>query len=346
MRTTSIEVSARLHHWFAPGIAAVVALTVSCAAHAQLFRAYLAPDGNDANPCNLQQPCRLLPAALAAVVSGGEIWLLDSANYNTAPVNITKSVTILAVPGALGSVVAAGGNAIDIGTIGVEVALRNLVIVPLPGGGGTGGINMTAGTSLTIENCLLANLPGVGINVTANGAAVRITDSTVRGSNSEGVNLAGGPRATITRATLVDNGGRGVHINTSVASTTTEAYIMHSTISGNFHGVVAFSNNVTAHAKMSVKDSMIVHNQNAGMISQGSGATVLLSASNNTIAGNGDAIIANTGGIVWASGNTVSDNNGWGLRANGGIFETAGNNSVRNNGNADTIGTITSVAQK
>jgi hypothetical protein len=28
--------------------------------------------------------------------------MLDSANYNTGPVNITKSVTILAVPGAVG----------------------------------------------------------------------------------------------------------------------------------------------------------------------------------------------------------------------------------------------------
>ena len=38
--------------------------------------------------------------------------MLDSANYNTGPVNVTKSVTILAVPGALGSVVATGGDAI------------------------------------------------------------------------------------------------------------------------------------------------------------------------------------------------------------------------------------------
>jgi hypothetical protein len=77
--------------------------------HAQLFRAYLASDGNDANPCTLPQPCRLLPAALTAVASGGEIWMLDSANYNSAMVNIGKSVSILAVPGAVGSLVALSG---------------------------------------------------------------------------------------------------------------------------------------------------------------------------------------------------------------------------------------------
>ena len=111
----------------------VVTLLLSAPAHAQLFRSYLAPTGSDANPCTLLAPCRLLPAALAAVADGGEIWILESANYNTAPVNITKSVTILAVPGALGSVLAMAGDAIDIATAGVKVALRNLVIVPLPG---------------------------------------------------------------------------------------------------------------------------------------------------------------------------------------------------------------------
>ena len=64
-------------------LALVFALVLSSAAHAQLFRAYLASDGSDTHPCTLAQPCRLLPAALAAVASGGEIWMLDSANYNT-----------------------------------------------------------------------------------------------------------------------------------------------------------------------------------------------------------------------------------------------------------------------
>ena len=142
----------------------VATLLLSVSANAQLFRAYLATTGNDANPCTLPAPCRLLPAALTAVANGGEIWILDSANYNTGPVNIAKSVTILAVPGVVGSVVAAGGNAINIGTAGVSVSLRNLVIAPLAGGGGTGGINMTAGAALTVENCFIANLPQSGLS--------------------------------------------------------------------------------------------------------------------------------------------------------------------------------------
>ncbi len=91
-------------------LAFLAAVLLSAAAHAQLFRAYLSSTGNDANPCTLPQPCRLLPAALTAVASGGEIWMLDSANYNSSTVTIGKSVSILAVPGAVGSVVASAGR--------------------------------------------------------------------------------------------------------------------------------------------------------------------------------------------------------------------------------------------
>ncbi len=126
------------------GLLAVAFLAAwTTGANAAVFRAYLSPAGNDANPCTLSAPCRLLPAALAAVQSGGEIWMLDSANYNTAPVTINKSVTILSVPGALGSVVATGGNAINITAGGLTVVLRNLVIVPLPSAGAIDGIHMT-----------------------------------------------------------------------------------------------------------------------------------------------------------------------------------------------------------
>ena len=111
-----------------------LALMASGGAHA-LFRAYLLANGNDANPCTVTQPCRLLPAALAVVDPNGEIWMVDSANFNTLPVLITKSVTILSVPGELGSVVGNGGHAIEISTAGVEVTLQNLNIRHLSGSG-------------------------------------------------------------------------------------------------------------------------------------------------------------------------------------------------------------------
>src|SRR5258706_7509409 len=165
-------------------------------AQAALFRAYLASDGSDANPCTLPAPCRLLPAALTAVADGGEIWMLDSANFNTGPVNVSKSVTMLAIPGAVGSILALGGDAFVINTGGVKVTLRHLVIVPFPGGGGTNGIHMTNGAGLTLEGCLIANLPQTGISVTT-AAIVRITDTTIRDNGNQGVFLQDGAKATI-----------------------------------------------------------------------------------------------------------------------------------------------------
>ena len=115
-----------------------LALMAGGSAHAA-FRAYLsAASGSDANPCTLVAPCRLLPAALAAVDAGGEIWMLDSANFNSGVVAISKSVTILAIPGQMGSVVGISGTAFAINGAGIEVTLQNLNILSFSNTGDIG----------------------------------------------------------------------------------------------------------------------------------------------------------------------------------------------------------------
>jgi hypothetical protein len=126
----------------------VAVLCGASAANAGLFRSYLSLNGNDGNPCTVQLPCRLLPAALTAVNAGGEIWMLDSANFNTAPVNIGKSVKILAIPGQMGSIVGSGGDAIFINTTG-DVTLRNLQILNFSGG--ANGINIANASAVHVE---------------------------------------------------------------------------------------------------------------------------------------------------------------------------------------------------
>ena len=112
-------------------VAALFAFTVaaSTAAQAQgMFRAYLASYGNDANPCTVTAPCRLLPAALNAVANRGQIWILDSANFNQGTVNITKFVSIQAVPGQIASIVAVNGAPAILISNFAEVVLRNMAI--------------------------------------------------------------------------------------------------------------------------------------------------------------------------------------------------------------------------
>jgi hypothetical protein len=335
-----------IHRGIPRGTAALVVtllmLSVAATAQAQVFRAYLESTGNDTNPCTLPAPCRLLPAALAAVESGGEIWMLDSANYNTAPVTITKSVTILAVPGAVGSVMAASGGAFGIGTAGVKVVLRNLVIVPPPGGAGANGIIVTNGAGLTVENCLIANLQGTGIWASA--SDVRVTNTTIRDHAFVGLYLANGARATVTRSTLSGNATYGIALQGALAGTTTTADIADSTLDGNGSGVDAWSLGAASVVKVSVRDSRIVRNSLGVHARSDAGASVTLSASNNIISNNVDGMLAeNAGSKLWASGNTVSDNTGVGLANVGGLFESAGNNAVRNN-SSNVSGTVTVIA--
>src|SRR5215470_15004180 len=150
--------------------ALVAALMLGAPAQAAgLFRAYVSSTGSDANPCTLPQPCRLLPAALTAVADGGEIWMLDSANFNTTQVTIAKSVSILAVPGVVGSLVATGCvNAIHVEAPGVKVTLRNLTIVHLTCS--NSGIDFFQGAELNVSDCEIANVTNSAIYAAASGS--------------------------------------------------------------------------------------------------------------------------------------------------------------------------------
>jgi hypothetical protein len=179
-------------------VVAGAALLAPVTAGAQSFRAYLASYGNDANPCTVAAPCRLLPAALNAVANGGEVWMLDSENYNSGTVTIANSVSILAVPGQVGSVVAfAGGPEVAIATSGVTVALRNLVIPNNVANPGTYGVVMTAGTLLSVEDCLFANLPNAAIYVHDTNSMVAAKNSVFRNLGDYAVRAENGPEVTV-----------------------------------------------------------------------------------------------------------------------------------------------------
>ena len=297
-------------------------------------------DGNTASSCSAAAPCRFFAAAMSVTDNNGEVIVLDSGGYGT--VTITRSVALIAPTGVYAGIsVFPGANGVTIATPLVNVVLRGLTI---NGQGGTHGINMTAGNSLTVENCVIANLTQHGINVNAV-TNVNITDSMVRRNGGNGIHLLNGVKATLTRAVVSGNSSSGIRVEGNVASTTT-ADIADSTVDGSGIGVSAFSFNATAVVKVSLRDSRAVRNASYGLLAQSTaGAAVSLSASNNIVANNNNRGIGAffAGTKVWASGNTVSDNGGAGLQNNfSALFETAGNNAVRNNG--ANIGTITAIA--
>ncbi len=288
--------------------AALAALLVTTASQAAVFRAYLSSSGNDANPCTLQQPCRLLPAALAAVQDGGEVWMMDSANFNTATVTVAKSVSILAIPGAVGSVVAIGGPAIQVLANDLTVALRNVVIAPFPGGFGTFGIVMSGSSTLHVEGSLIANLPSCGICLNGLGR-LKVANSIIRNNGDQAVSLLNGASGEISNTKMVDNfeGGvlawsrdaavlttatvsdcvisgksRGATANNSLAGGVSRVLVTRTTIEGTGSALVASAN--VGSALVVVSGSMITNNFASHQI--GGGAAVVRSMGNNHIAEN------------------------------------------------------------
>jgi Right handed beta helix region len=289
----------------------------------QLFRAYVASDGSDANPCTVQAPCRLLPAALAAVKDGGEVWIMDSANFNTAPVNITKSVSILAIPGALGSIVGSGGDAILINAPGAKVALRNLKILNFSGG--QNGIHMTNGASLKVEGCEIAGFAATNLSAgikVYTPAKVTIVDTIVR-DNSYGVWFDNGSTGDVARTTAVDNAQTGILAGPTVASTVTVTVTDTVASNNTFSGFVATVFIGGGIASMVISRSTAAHN----------------------VGGDGFAVTA--GGAVMVVSGSVASHNGYvGFNNSGGTFRSLGDNTVFDNTTADTFGTITLVAPK
>ncbi len=289
-------------------------LLLSLTAHAQVFRAYVSSTGSDANPCTLPAPCRLLPAALAAVADGGEIWMLDSANYNTATVTIGKSVSILAIPGAVGSVVAVGGPAISIPTASLKVVLRNLVIVPFPGGGGTGGVVMSDASALVLEDCLIANH-----------------------TSWHGISASGGGSLTVSRTTISGN-NRGVSVGGMKAS------ISDSRLITNAVGAAAYGSG--SGTTLSISDSIVSGNTTIGIHAFALTSVTRVAVIRSTVDGGGTGLNSFTTSFISSislSGSAVTGNDkAWDITGAGAAIYTMGNNHFSDNTNSPT-GTLTSV---
>ncbi len=323
---------------------AVAALLSSAPARSEVFRAYLASYGADSNPCTLPAPCRLLPAALAATADRGEIWMLDSANFNTGQVNITKSVTILAIPGALGSVVATGGgDAININAAGVIVTLRNLVIVHLASS--ANGINFVQGAELNVAECEIANVENNGIRAIAPGSKVTVKNTVVRGVTSgSGFGAGGTVVATLDGVHLKGN-GHGV----SAGGDGVRVTVSNSVLSGNQNGALASNVNGNGVTRLVIERSVLSGNWRGVYALSAYGPTVEVTLSNSAVTHNsvaGIQVSQNLSStVVVVDGNRVTENEiGFFFDGGPATIHSRGNNTVKFNGADLLSGTLTAMA--
>ena len=269
-----------------------------------------ATTGNDDNlssSCPVTAPCRTIAAALAAVVSGGEVLATTSGEYGT--VNIDRSVALIGAPGLAVSLTASTGAAVNVASGGVKAVLRNLRLV---GAGGSYGVDMSAGTSLSVENSIISGFSTAGLRV-AVAAKVQVLNSVVRDHPSGGLRLSDGANATVVGSKFLGNAYGGVVSECSAASTVTRATVIgsifmgvrdgsdwavtaesygscavkvavtRSSISQSSYGVIATSS--SDGTATLVLDKSRVTESNVGMVVGGGNASVR-SRGNNTLSGN------------------------------------------------------------
>ena len=286
-------------------------------------RAFVASTGNDANVgagCTPAAPCRSFQAAHTAVDAGGEIVALDTAGYGA--VTVSKSVTIMANPGAIAGIAVSTGNAVMIGTPGVAVILRGLALNNVGSGGA--GVQLTDGSSLSVENCVISNF-GFGIFVTTN-ARVGVANSTLRGNNT-GLFLSNGATGEIVGSTFSGTAsGYGVVVTGGLLGEWTSASVTDSVASNNGSGFAAINNVASTGARLScIRCTSSSNVANGFGVGAGPSATSVMSVSYSKASFN-DYGFTNAGGIG------VS------------LLVSQGNNSLYLNNTGTTIGTITPYA--
>lgn len=279
--------------------------------------AYVATYGRNFWPCTHARPCRTFARALAVVDAGGTVTALDSGRYDTAFIDVRKSVTLVGAPGVRAELTSTGGGVYVNGSPGDTITLRNLSLV---------------GQNTPPNNAIIFN----------GGDALHVEDCVVSGWPTKGILALGVPgRMLYVKDSLFRDNFIGVSIDAAVLGSIDKSRFEHNT----------FGLNMTVNGRATVRDSVASGNSNAGFLASGFGASNFaeLNIENCMAVGNGTGIRAE--GFSGASGlarvsNSVVTGNGTGLQvgASGGI-ETRGNNTVAGNV-TDVSGVLTPLAAR
>ena len=254
-------------------------------------RTYVSGTGNDSNPCSATSPCLTFAAALALTTAGGEIYVLNSANYG--PVTINKAVTITS-EGAMGGVLATSGTAITISAGPTDVVnLRGLDI----DGGNTGsvGVQFNSGQALNVQKSVIHNFSSSGINFAPSGTStLLVSDITVTNNGSNGISLSNNATGALSRLIASKNGVGILAFGSGVSLTVTD------TITGNnTYGIGASS------AAVMVRNSTASNN----LVGIFADQSAVVRVTQSTITANGTGWQAtNNGQVVSFGNNTLTGN--------------------------------------
>jgi hypothetical protein len=312
----------------------LVILLQTGSVQAQASRTWVSGVGDDANPCSRTAPCKTFAGAISKTAAGGIINCIDPGGFGA--VTITKSITI-DCQGAVGGILAAGTNAVNVNAAGIIVNLRNLNIE----GFGTGlvGVNFLQGAAVHIENCYIYGF---------------------RAGNAAGVRLSAGTTAelTVTNSTVSDNGigtttGGGVVIVPTSANGVAKVTLNNVRMENNSIGLVLQTTGTTSvfASQVYAKNSSI--NGSAGV---GVRVNATAAGAFGTVFTEQTSITDNTGGGLQADGaraatvsaaTVIAHNFGTGVAAvNGGTTFTFGTNMIEGNAAAGAFTNTTTFTRQ
>jgi hypothetical protein len=264
-------------------------------------RTFVASNGTNNATCGRTTPCDTFAHALAATSAGGEIDVLDSADYG--PVTIAQSVSIVAEGVVAGIQATSGGDAIDVTGSSVTVVLRGLTLDGL--NTGNDGISFTGSGALHVEDCTINQFSG-GIEVRASSAnntpEVLVTDTILR-NNGAGIFLVATGGATIQGA--LDNVRMERNETGVFAQDGATVSVRNSVAAFNFSGFAAAS--VNGGPVVINVESSLASDNDSGINPEGAKATINIS--NVTVVDNTTGLSATNGGHIVSFGNNkVTDN--------------------------------------
>lgn len=288
-----------------------VACLAAGAAHAQATRTWVSGVGDDVNPCSRTAPCKTFAGAISKTAANGEINALDPGGFGG--VTITKSITITG-EGTMAGVLVSGTNAIVVNApTGSTVVLRHLNVQGLASG--LNGIHFVGGGDLHVENVLINNFAGQGINfapATAGTSFLFVNNVTIRNAVAGGILLKPG------------------------ASTNVVAAINGSVLDGNGRGLRAEDG-----ATVVVRNSHASGNDANGFVGIGVSRAVDMTLENVVSAGNGATGVYSGALTTVRISNTTVTRNLDGLQLVGGAIQSFGNNRLLGNINSNNQPSLT-----
>ena len=341
-------------------IALLMAAVGAQHAQAASLTTYVASYGADSNEtvnCVQATPCRSFTGALAVTSRGGDVIVLDSANYG--PAQISQSVSIIAPEGVFAGVEFRAGSGIVVTNGSGSVTLKGLTFLALPVPNGThpGASGLVVGNfngSVVVQDCNFSGFypssTGVGgmaiqISGTANSATgqAQIIDTVIH-DGATGIVLTGSVAASVSHLKMSNLSTYGVYV-ADQGNGETDVSVSHAEWSApSLAGGSAFEVDAYSDSAQLYIDHTVMTGGSKGVYAVSNGGLAYVTVTGSTVSKTGVGLITAGGSAeITFSGSTLNANSAGAVNKAGGTLNTAGNNLFTGNG-SNVVGSLTPVA--